>query len=47
MPTATLVRGRDRYGNFQPDPVPRGDFDPEVLALYPNRKPVQHEDAAR
>jgi hypothetical protein len=47
MPTATLVRGRDRFGNFQPDPVPRGDFDPAVLALYPNKKPVQHEEPAR
>ncbi len=46
MPWATLVRGRDEYGYFKPDPVPRGDFDPAVLALFPNRKPVQHAGSA-
>jgi len=45
MPYATLVRGRDDHGYFKRDPVPRQDFDPEVLALFPNRKPVQHETA--
>jgi non-haem Fe2+, alpha-ketoglutarate-dependent halogenase len=43
MPYATLVRGRDDFGYFKPDPVPSCDFDPAVLALFPNRKPVQHE----
>ena len=42
QPWATLVRGRDDHGNFRRDPVPRGDFDPEVLAVFPNLKPVQH-----
>lgn len=42
QPYATLVRGRDDHGYFRRDPVPKGDFDPEVLALFPNQKPVQH-----
>jgi non-haem Fe2+, alpha-ketoglutarate-dependent halogenase len=45
MPYATLVRGRDDYGYFRADPVPRGDFDPAVLAVFPNRKPVQFGQA--
>ena len=40
MPTAILVRGRDDYGYFKPDPVPKGDFDPEIMALYPNLTPT-------
>jgi len=36
------VRGRDDHGYFRRDPVPKGDFDPEVLALFPNLKPVQN-----
>ncbi|MBI1779518.1 MAG: phytanoyl-CoA dioxygenase family protein [Proteobacteria bacterium] len=47
MPYATLVRGRDDYGYFRPDPVPKGDFDPEVLEIFPNVMPVQHRDSAR
>ena len=43
MPYTTLVRGRDEFGYFRPDPVPGCDFDPAVLALFPNRKPVQHQ----
>jgi hypothetical protein len=46
MPYATLVRGRDDYGYFQTDPVPIGDFDPAVMALFPNLKPVQHRAEA-
>jgi hypothetical protein len=42
MPYATLVRGRDDHGNFRRDPVPIRDFDPAVLELFPNVKPVQH-----
>ena len=30
--TATVVRGEDRFGHWQPDPVPARDFDPECLA---------------
>lgn len=40
MPTAILVRGRDDYGYFKADPVPRGDFDPAIMALYPNLPPI-------
>lgn len=39
--TALLVRGEDRYGYFEPDPVPTRDMDPDVLAfldrIYPPR----------
>lgn len=45
MPTAILVRGRDDYGYFGPDPVPTGDFDAEIMALHPNLPPAA--DAAR
>lgn len=38
--TAILVRGRDDYGYFSPDPVPKGDFDPEIMALHPNLAPA-------
>ncbi len=33
MDSATLVRGRDRYGHFKPDPVPERDLDPAILAF--------------
>lgn len=46
MPYATLVRGRDDYGYFKRDPVPKRDMDPDVLAVFPNRKPVQHRGTA-
>ena len=39
VPTAILVRGKDNYGYFAPDPVPKGDFDPEIMALWPNLPP--------
>ena len=32
--SATLVRGEDRYGHFAPEPRPRADLDPEMLALH-------------
>src|SRR5437016_4391908 len=32
--SATLVRGRDRYGNFEPEPRPKTDMDPELLVLH-------------
>jgi non-haem Fe2+, alpha-ketoglutarate-dependent halogenase len=32
--SATLVRGTDEYGNFDPEPVPRADFDPECVAFH-------------
>jgi non-haem Fe2+, alpha-ketoglutarate-dependent halogenase len=31
--SATLVRGRDRFGYFGHDPVPARDMDPEILAF--------------
>jgi hypothetical protein len=32
--TATLVRGRDEYRNFDPDPRPTGDFDTGAQAAH-------------
>lgn len=32
--SATLVRGKNSYGNFLPEPVPRFDFDPEAVAFH-------------
>ena len=32
--SATLVRGRDEHGNFEPEPRPRRDLDPEMLAFH-------------
>jgi hypothetical protein len=32
--TAALVRGRDEYGNFDPEPPPSGDFDPASRAVH-------------
>ncbi len=31
---ATLVRGNDPYGNFEPAPVPAHDFDPSAVAFH-------------
>ena len=31
---AALVRGKDRYGNFVPTPVPERDFDPVAVAFH-------------
>ena len=31
--SATLVRGRDRFGYFSQDPVPERDMDPEIVAF--------------
>jgi hypothetical protein len=31
---AALVRGEDRYGNFERAPVPARDFDPEAVAFH-------------
>jgi non-haem Fe2+, alpha-ketoglutarate-dependent halogenase len=30
--TAAVVRGKDRFGHWQPDPEPKKDFDPACLA---------------
>lgn len=32
--SATLVRGVDRYGHFDLEPTPSGDFDPAALAFH-------------
>jgi non-haem Fe2+, alpha-ketoglutarate-dependent halogenase len=32
--SAALVRGRDSYGHFVPEPAPRCDFDPETVAFH-------------
>jgi hypothetical protein len=32
--TATLVRGRDRFGHFEPEPRPDGDFTPAGFAAH-------------
>ena len=32
--TAALVRGRDEYGNFDPEPQPTGDFDAGSRAVH-------------
>ena len=32
--TATLVRGEDRYGHFDPEPIPTSEFAPEAVAFH-------------
>src|SRR5439155_5586550 len=32
--SATLVRGADTYGHFEPEPRPETDLDPAMLALH-------------
>lgn len=32
--TASLVRGIDRFGHFDPEPVPAADFDPATVAFH-------------
>jgi non-haem Fe2+, alpha-ketoglutarate-dependent halogenase len=32
--SATLVRGADRFGHFEPEPTPSGDLDPAMLELH-------------
>jgi phytanoyl-CoA dioxygenase PhyH len=32
--TASLVRGQDRHGHFEPEPRPRADFDAEARAAH-------------
>jgi phytanoyl-CoA dioxygenase PhyH len=32
--SATLVRGEDRFGHFEPEPRPATDFAPEVMEYY-------------
>jgi hypothetical protein len=32
--SATLVRGKDAFGHFDPEPAPRHDMDPEMVAVH-------------
>lgn len=32
--SATLVRGVDRYGHFEPESAPKGDFHPDAVAYH-------------
>ena len=32
--SATLVRGKDDYGHFSLEPVPRSDFDPDAVSFH-------------
>ena len=32
--SATLVRGEDAFGHFDPEPAPRRDMDPEMVAVH-------------
>ncbi len=41
QPFATLVRGEDRFGNFQPTQMPSGLFDADALALYEEIRETQ------
>jgi hypothetical protein len=44
--SASLVRGVDRYNNFEPEPVPARDFDPAGLAAF-ERALVLYREAAK
>ena len=49
--SATLVRGRDRYGYFEHEPAPAADLDPEAVArhglLRERRMQILMRDAAQ
>ncbi len=40
--SATLVRGRDRYGHFRPEPAWAGDFAPEAMAFQNQVEDLKH-----
>ncbi len=40
--SATLVRGRDRYGHFRPEPAWASDFAPEALAFQKQVEELKH-----
>ncbi len=40
--SATLVRGRDRYGHFRPEPEWAGDFAPVTLAFQKEAEDLKH-----
>jgi hypothetical protein len=37
------VRGRDRYGHFQPEPEFSGEFAPEAAAFQQEAEHLKHE----
>jgi len=39
--TAALVRGEDRYGHFEHEPVPARDFDPVAVAFHARAEEAQ------
>ena len=41
--TATLVRGRDRYGHFRPEPPCKRDFDPANVEFQAEAQRLKHE----
>jgi non-heme Fe2+,alpha-ketoglutarate-dependent halogenase len=43
LDSATLVRGTDRFGNFELEPRPAGDLAPEALAYHAEVKRRQNE----
>jgi hypothetical protein len=49
--TATLVRGRDAFGHFQPEPRPLSDFHPDAVAfhsrIYETHMNILYAGAAR
>jgi hypothetical protein len=40
--SATLLRGLDRYGHFQPEPDFSGDFAPEAVAFQREAERLKH-----
>ncbi|MDA1308533.1 MAG: hypothetical protein O2985_02900 [Proteobacteria bacterium] len=38
---ATLVRGEDRYGNFEPEPRPQTTMDPDFIRLHEEIAEIQ------
>jgi ectoine hydroxylase-related dioxygenase (phytanoyl-CoA dioxygenase family) len=43
LDSATLVRGTDRFGHFEPEPRPASDLAPEALAYHAEVKRRQNE----
>jgi ectoine hydroxylase-related dioxygenase (phytanoyl-CoA dioxygenase family) len=39
--SAALVRGEDRYGHFEHEPVPTADFDPAAVAFHARAEEAQ------
>ena len=43
--SASLVRGVDRFNNFEPEPVPQSEFDPVGVAAFDRAQALYHEAA--